>query len=142
MEKAKIFLVIVLAAALSACNSTPPRGDPMPIGYGAYPENYQGIVERYLDLVLKDPSSKKIQWLNAPRSITYSLKPFLSEAVTISGYGVCTFVNAKNSYGGYTGAQLVLFLIRDGSVVRSSIPSTKDWIEERTAIDTCKTLRG
>lgn len=142
MEKAKILSVMVMVAALSACHSIPQRGDPTPRDYGLYPESYQDIVESYLDSVLKDPSSKKIQWLNSPKPITYSLKPFLSDAVVISGYGVCTFVNAKNSYGGYTGAKLVLFLIRDGSVVRSSISYTKDWIDERTSIDTCKTIRG
>ncbi len=141
MKKLKILLGIAFMGFLSACNTNPPKVDSVSQDPGQYPKNYQEIVERYLDRILKDPTSKKIEWLNKPRPIAYSLKSFLSDAVVIPGYGVCAFVNAKNSFGGYAGSKLVLFLIKNDSVVRSSIPSTEEWIPERATIDTCKAIR-
>lgn len=36
----------------------------------------------------------------------------------VYGYSTCVFVNAKNSYGGYTGKQLYWAFIRNGQVLR------------------------
>ncbi|MDR5772865.1 MULTISPECIES: hypothetical protein [unclassified Caballeronia] len=42
----------------------------------------------------------------------------MTEHRAVYGYLVCTDINAKNSYGGYTGAKRRWFLIRNGAVVR------------------------
>jgi hypothetical protein len=41
-----------------------------------------------------------------------NLKPFF-------GFSVCAEINAKNSYGGYVGAQTYWFLFRDGKIARA-----------------------
>ena len=38
------------------------------------------------------------------------------------GYSVCSDVNARNSFGGYTGMKTRWFLIRNGTIVRSNKP--------------------
>jgi hypothetical protein len=35
------------------------------------------------------------------------------------GWSVCATINAKNGYGGFTGAQVWWFFFQDGKVVRS-----------------------
>jgi len=40
-----------------------------------------------------------------------NLQPFF-------GFSVCAAINAKNSYGGYTGSQMHWFLLRDGKIAR------------------------
>jgi hypothetical protein len=84
--------------------------------YGAYPSNYETIVRAYLGKSLKDPESARYGEFTKPE------KDQAIESVgqrrALYGYVTCVDVNAKNSYGGYTGAQRYWFLIRDDSVVR------------------------
>jgi hypothetical protein len=55
---------------------------------GRLPVDYKKRIDRHLIESLKDPDSRKV---------TFSLTPY--------GGLACGEVNAKNSYGGYTGAQ-------------------------------------
>ena len=52
------------------------------------PKNYQQLIDAYFVQVLKDPDSRRIE---------YTVTPFGSLA--------CGTINAKNSFGGYTGKQ-------------------------------------
>lgn len=54
-------------------------------------------------------------------------KPRKEHAVTnqfrrevVHGYSVCASVNAKNSYGGYTGQKQRWFLIRKSQIIRTN----------------------
>jgi hypothetical protein len=81
--------------------------------YGPYPIKYQETILSVLQLVLKDPDSAKVEFLRGPSPLW--LRVFTQGQY---GYGVCASVNAKNSFGGYTGRQLYVFLLRDNQVVR------------------------
>lgn len=67
---------------------------------GPYPADYQFTVQSYFEQVLKDPDSAQYQWPG---------KPFKGYARVnlgkdmLFGWVVPVIVNAKNSYGGYTG---------------------------------------
>lgn len=85
--------------------------------FGKMPKNYKKIIESYMEHILKDPDSAKYLWNDAlgPKTGT----GFDVESASCQGYGwaVCVPINAKNSYGGYTGPKNTFFLIRDDAVV-------------------------
>lgn len=85
--------------------------------YGVYPKNYEQRIRQDLENRLLDYDSAKIKITLSPKK-TYEISPtydykYASGAVErrVSGwdakafYSVCVNVNAKNSYGGYTGWQ-------------------------------------
>lgn len=60
---------------------------------------------------LKDPNSAQFQWTKVPKSLPKD------------SFEYCALVNAKNSYGGYTGATpfIGMVLIRDGKIAGGTI---------------------
>ncbi|GAB7562619.1 hypothetical protein LG202_06580 [Methylobacillus methanolivorans] len=113
-----IFLSIVL---FTGCSSTPPTLTEISnADYGTYPENYEDIVKNTLTYSLKDPDSAKINFQNSPKKFWIG-----SKSSRKFGYGVCALVNAKNSYGGYTGSEAWAFIIRNGVVVDMSGPTSE-----------------
>ena len=104
-------LLAVVFFLLGGCAVAPTQDELASADYGAYPSDYKDIVQNYMETRLKDPMSAQYSFLNSPRSAwnTFGGKKF--------GYAVCARVNAKNSFGGYTGGKLNYFLIRNGSVI-------------------------
>lgn len=94
--------------------------------YGTYPSNYRQIIEAAMADMLKDPDSARYSGFTQPKHdqvVHLDYAPNGGVGVTktaVYGYAVCVAVNAKNSFGGYTGDQLYWFLIRNGQVVRST----------------------
>lgn len=82
--------------------------------FGPYPNDYEALIKQWAATGLKDPESARYGRISKPRKewMVESLKPFY-------GYSVCVDINAKNAYGGYTGAQKFWFMFRDGKIVRS-----------------------
>ncbi len=75
------------------------------------------LIEQRIRASLKDPSSAQFSWPNdfvAGQHQPLAAKP-------IYGWVTCGTVNAKNSFGGYTGAQAVLVVVRDGQVLFSDV---------------------
>lgn len=86
-----------------------------PVDYGELVTYEQGtqIGEKWIKSDLLDPYSAHIEW-------PYNFVPFterlpLSKRTT--GYATCVIVNAKNSYGGYTGEKTYRITIRDHQVI-------------------------
>lgn len=123
MRTYAIVLAIVALAGGCAPNTPKPpieqgwRPDEVNADYGSYPSNYQQIIKAWYLENLKDPDSAKFNAFSKPRREHAITNQFNREAVF--GYSVCATVNAKNSYGGYTGGQVRWFLIRNGSIVRT-----------------------
>jgi len=84
---------------------------------GAYPTNYEDIVKQYYAKRLKDPYSAQYGHITSPRKEFYDVITSDSK-VRRFGYLVCVTLNAKNSYGAYTGFKTNGIIIRDGVVVR------------------------
>lgn len=125
---------LLLAVALVGCSSpypqrsngtrppaeegwTPPTEN---VDYGEYPTDYEEIAKEAVAAVLKDPESARFGRVSLPRREHAISNQFRREAVY--GYSSCIEVNAKNSYGGYTGFQAHWLLIRNGRVVRIQRP--------------------
>lgn len=86
---------------------------------GNKPENFQSLVESAIRGQLKDPDSAQFSGFTEPRK-----EVMVEKSNFVYGYSSCVFVNAKNSYGGYTGKQLYWAFIRNGQVLR--IKNTND----------------
>ncbi len=85
--------------------------------YGTYPADYEAVVTVYMEKTLKDPESVRYREFSKPRKEHIITNIDAKEATY--GYSVCVLVNAKNSYGGYTGNHQYWFFLRDGKIVRS-----------------------
>jgi hypothetical protein len=66
---------------------------------------------------LKDPGSAQFQWTKVPKRLPAD-----------SALDYCGMVNAKNSYGGYTGANpyIGMIFITNGKIIGGSIVATAD----------------
>ncbi|HHH0485780.1 TPA: hypothetical protein ACPZO0_002151 [Yersinia enterocolitica] len=80
---------------------------------GVKPSNYKKLIEDAIRNELKDPDSAKFSEFTAPRK-----EVMVNNRKFVYGYSSCVFVNAKNSYGGYTGKQLYWVFIRNNEVLR------------------------
>jgi hypothetical protein len=86
--------------------------------YGAAIEQStaQQLAESWLTLHLKDSESARYQWGVIQRG--YTKDPLISGGAVNYGYLLPVLVNAKNSYGGYTGFEQWGFLFHNGSLLR------------------------
>ena len=99
------FLLFALCL-LFGCAARPTAEQLAVADYGAYPGNYQQIIDRYLAATLKDPESVQYEHIKGPTQMWSA-----SSGSVKYGYGVCAYVNAKNSLGGYTGRKIYFFLL-------------------------------
>lgn len=135
----KLPATLLLSLAISGCVSTPQNRagsvysptagmtelvDPTPAelasaDVGRYPENYETIVKDWASNNLKDPQSAVFKGISKPR------KEFIyAQCKPVFGYTVCATINAKNSYGGYTGNKVYWMMIKDGVVLRDGLLGT------------------
>jgi hypothetical protein len=113
-------LLIVTSVITAGCAAPPPAEEPPQAvdtknaNYGAYPTDYEALVKNWGSANLKDPDSARYSKISKPRKeyMFENKQPFF-------GYSICAAINAKNSYGGYTGNQTYWFLIRDGKIART-----------------------
>jgi uncharacterized protein YceK len=116
-------IVIAIAACLVlvGCSSVPVeqvQAEAAKIGYGEpLPSNWQDMVKNYIAASLKDPMSAVYQF-GEPAQGMIQKAPIRGGGLDVTGYLVSVLVNAKNSYGGYTGFKEYQFLIRDGKIIR------------------------
>jgi hypothetical protein len=111
-------LVLGFVMGLVGCADVPPTPQQVAsIGYGSpLPANYKVIIQDYLNTHLKDPFSAVVTWRYAPVQTWIRNAPMQGSQL-ILGWKVVCDVNAKNSFGAYTGFKPYLFMIRDGAVV-------------------------
>ena len=81
--------------------------------YGPYPSNYDEIARVHLQPILKDPQSAQYREYASPKKYWVSRTTHADY-----GYGVCYYINSKNSFGGYTGERVYFFLINNGKVIQ------------------------
>lgn len=81
--------------------------------------NYKPIVENTIREQLKDPDSAQFSGFTIPRK-----EVMVDNRKFVYGYSICVYVNAKNSYGGYTGKQLHKVFLRDSKVLQ--VKNTND----------------
>lgn len=114
----KVFTLLItfsFTATLTGCATAPTPQEQMDAYYGPEPESFESIIKDYMRLRLKDPSSAVYEFSGRPSKMwagggLAGKREF--------GWGICTSINAKNSFGGYTGAKKYFFIIRDDMVAR------------------------
>ena len=112
-----IILSLVLGAALVGCASMPSATEQQAADYGMpiSQVDAEAAAKAYLASRLKDPMSAVITWSAVEKGFVGSA-PLLGRKAAY-GYLLNGSVNAKNSFGGYTGAKPYQFLFRNGVVV-------------------------
>ena len=120
MQKSVLLLTLVMVLAMFAagCAKAPTPDELAKANYGSYPGDYQEVVKRYMNAILKDPSSARYDFYKGPSRAWH--RPSLligGDGSTKFGYAVCVGVNAKNSFGGYTGMKPHYLMVRNGSVI-------------------------
>jgi hypothetical protein len=85
--------------------------------HGKFPSNYAALVRKWFAGTLKDPYSARYGRISKPRKEHAIDDVFEQKA--LFGWSVCATVNAKNSYGAYTGNSVYWFLIVNNEIVRS-----------------------
>jgi len=125
----------IVAGASHAKKSKEPAWVPPTEGmdYGEYPANYEAIIKAWYADNLKDPFSVVYKRISVPRQ-----EHMITDAknhVAVYGYSVCADVNAKNSYGAYTGAERKWFLIRNGRIERAGSFGNIIYIGRQTNCD-------
>jgi len=107
----KVIILLFSSFVLMSCATPPSREEIINADYGNYPVNYKEIVENYMSIRLKDPMSARYRYLDEPVLAWYRGSPYNF------GYSLCVYINAKNSFGGYTGPQLNYFMINNGYII-------------------------
>jgi hypothetical protein len=120
MINTKHILTVIAALFLVGCETTSERNsafasnDP-----GPKPENHEQMIREWILPRLKDPESARLRF-----------EPLTNGRYRSSGFSPWVYcwhakvwVNAKNSYGGYTGEQPYWFSIRDGQIQRVTTPN-------------------
>ena len=132
MRAKTLTLAAALVSVLAGCAGTEPTswrpsdGEIATADYGAYPRDYESLVQSWYMRNLKDPESAQFGRITRPLKEHAIANQFKKDAVY--GYSVCAEVNARNSYGGYTGHQTRWFLIRNGRIVRTEKPRYEIYI--------------
>lgn len=128
-----ISLILLLSLALLGCASKAlTTEEAMAADYGNHPSNYEEIVTDWFYETLKDPDSAKYRFESEPTKAYTRKAPVAGGGISEFGYYIKVLVNAKNSYGGYTGWEEYRLLIRDDKVVTSFIPNmyfSEDWYQ-------------
>jgi hypothetical protein len=89
------------------------------------PSNYQETEKQMILDTLKDPDSAKFKFVEKIENTTIQ-KGFGSPTPILVWISE-VWVNAKNSYGGYTGEQRYLFAWKDGKIIATSSPDSVMW---------------
>ncbi|HEX8679788.1 MAG TPA: hypothetical protein VF683_07500 [Chthoniobacterales bacterium] len=109
-------LLLAITAPAQEAAIPPTAGDPKV--YGQYPLGYQAIVTRWLETKLADPASAVIDWETEPKAGEYKTQ----KGERHVGYVVDIRVNARNTFGAYTGKQRYRVVIKNGEVIWGGRP--------------------
>ena len=122
-----------MAGLLAGCAAPPTYEEMSKAEYGPPVKDYQATIRSHMETTLKDPDSAKYDFYRAPVK-AYSGRP------PLYGWGTCFKVNAKNSYGGYTGMQQYFVLISYDRVVKTLAGDGTNGIMDGIVAQSCANL--
>jgi hypothetical protein len=118
--KKHMMLVVISLATIVGCKSTSDSvQDWSTVNAGKKPTNYEEKAKEKMTFKLKDPDSAQFKLIQPPHKEIITLN--MSEEVSV--WAVCGYVNAKNSYDGYTGFKPFMVSFKDDHIVHSYIIS-------------------
>lgn len=124
-------LVAFTTVALSGCASVPTPQQLAAADYGPMPQDHQAMIVKYMNDRLRDSTDAKYDFYK-PLSKSW----FGFGGVGQYGWATCATINAKNAYGGFTGALPSYFLIRDGLIIQAVHSET----EGNRVTELCSTI--
>ena len=102
--------IILSLLTLAGCAVTaPPQSELSKANFGELPVNYQELIKNDMPQRLKDPYSAQYEFSSPYKAWCQSGFSFYY------GWLVPITINAKNSYGGYTGKQPKAYMINNGA---------------------------
>lgn len=122
MRRSILIASISLLLATGCASVRAPTEAEMAVAdYGAEPQHYLDSIHAYFNQTLKDPASIQYRLVTMPEhGYTHFSNAFTGR--TLYGWLVRAEINAKNSYGGYTGFQTYQFLFRGDQLVNVTTP--------------------
>lgn len=124
--------LIFIAAALTACTTAPTGqgGKLLTLAdAGPKPADAIAIAKAAMLPILKDPESARFQLIRPARPVVTGDSIFHKGG---AGWEICVNVNAKNSYGGYTGYRTTYILWNSGRMTGHGFRSVgSTWANER-----------
>jgi len=124
VSKSSKLLIFLSFAALGGCETTASTPDNTAMA-ARVPVDYREKASAYLRRTLKDPYSVRDAQITEPAVI------FVGLVNGGTAPGVCVQMNAKNSFGAYTGIQVTAVVFRDGQVI-AAIPPVFDTCTKST----------
>ena len=141
MQRIAMFLAILGAGASAAltggCKSPPTQSEMAAYDYGPRPENYEKLIRDYLWPKLLDPGSAIVEFKAGPKQLFQqetALRPLRY------GWGVCVWINDKDTRGAYAGFYPMVLYIREGKVVAANGDGLERAAGVRYAHASCREL--
>ncbi|AMO82119.1 MULTISPECIES: lipoprotein [Hafniaceae] len=115
----KIIFLLVGALLLSGCMATPSLTETTSANYGQLPSDYKEMIQNDISYALKDPDSAKYEF-GEPRK-AYLQGGIAENFKMYYGWVIPVSVNAKNSYGGYTGFKKRYYMFSNGQIFDATL---------------------
>ena len=137
---ATILLILGVASAsalIGGCKTPPNQTEMQAYDYGPRPENHEKLIREYLSSRLVDPVGAIVEFKSGPKRLYQqdtALRPLQY------GWGVCVWINDKNTRGAYDGPYPMVFFIRDGKIVVANGGTDDNVIGWRYARTGCNEL--
>lgn len=109
-------IICVTATFIVGC--TPSAEEFSKADFGSYPDRYSEAVDDWMNRILIDPDSKKVEITSGPQ------KYFWAFSNPKFAYLVCGTVNSRNRMGGYSGRSAFWAMIRNARVVSGGVADT------------------
>lgn len=124
-------LWLALLAMFTGCAIVSPeqvQAEIAKVGYGMDPApGWQDRIRAFMELRLKDSSSAVYKFGELEKGYLTN-PPIQGGGLKAAGYVVSVQINAKNSYGGYTGFESYKFFLRDNRVISSATLHGDFWL--------------
>ena len=113
----KVILFLFLGLFITGCATLPTSKEMATADYGQYPDNYNEIVQNWINDTFFDPYSVRDLTISTPQKYYISEAPLMGGR-RYFGYYVSVTCNAKNRMGGYVGKQTSNLFIRNGIIIK------------------------
>jgi len=134
---AAVLCVGAAAALAGGCKNPPTQEEMAKFDYGPRPDDYQKLIRDFLASKLHDPAGAIVEFKAGPRELFQQDTALRTRQY---GWGVCVFVNDRDSKGALEGAYPMVFFIRDGKIVAVNGGSDDNVIGWRYARTGCNEL--
>jgi hypothetical protein len=138
MRKMAILVVVFVLSACAHPELTPDGRVPNVADAGPPPANARDVIMTMLRARLKDPYSAQIEGISGPKFIR---DPGSIASNPNYGWGICFEVNAKNSYGAFTGFHSMAMIWREGRILWVYGDLERNLFDEARARQACEFIR-